>query len=559
MGLFLAISALVLMSALAAVLMYFASLESSASGRQRSSISAHYAAQAGLEEGTARMLPYHPQGFAKMTPPVTLPKTLGQVVYITNPAPGEVVNPTNLSSSNPYADNEYQTEFGVPITSASVAPFVSSFQGSLTTAAYMPYKWVRFTLKTEQSANATISGDAVPNNTIPVYYDGKRQNLNLQGAPVYRVTSLAVVPGGARRMLQLDISGGGGSFNYALAAGGTCELAPSSASTYVFNGNVLCNSGLQVNGTLTMPSGNLSTSGSISGASGSLKFTGSGQQVSGSMSGSGGPPVTGAAVTPTTATPFVSPATPTSNPLPPNTLPNPDPASMLPTVTQTNPLGQCVNGNLVFNLGNANPPAVYQFTGASYTTACGTSFNPTQIPANVQFAGQGTIWFSGPPSGTISFYNDFGTTTTPINLNVIARPLNPATVGNVELEFRGAVNNFQGLLYSQGTVEAEGPLGGNGSCGQYTFDVSGAIIAFGGGSTSSGSGGGNKGGGGGGGNGGGGGGNGNGGIVRAEHCIVMDATYNPNQFGVNPPPGFGGVFGTSIVTTATLNWHGVSF
>jgi hypothetical protein len=117
-----------------------------------------------------------------------------------------VVNPLNLAATNPYRDTEYQAEFGVPITGATVAT-TNSTSGALIAGIPGPlFKWVRVTAKTELSANIDVNGDNVLDNAIPIFYDGASQNLTMTGRQVLRVTSLAVQPNGSRRMLQYDVS-----------------------------------------------------------------------------------------------------------------------------------------------------------------------------------------------------------------------------------------------------------------------------------------------------------------------------------------------------------------
>jgi hypothetical protein len=290
-------------------------------------------------------------------------------------------------------------------------------------------------------------------------------------------------------------------------------------------------------GPMNLAAGNLYSSGPITGT-GVLSLTGSGGQVQASSVGIS---VTGGAINTSPITAFDSPSSPTPSPLPANSLPNPDPATMLALVSQTNPVGTCAGGNLVIDLGTSVPPQVFQFTGTPYTTACGTTLDVRSIPANVSFTGTGTLWFSGPSSGKISFYNNFGTVdsnnpalSVASNINIIARPLSAATVGSTELEFRGQYNNFAGLIYTQGAVESEGPVGP--SCTvppNYFFNVSGTVIAFGNGT--------------------------NQGVFDTEHCSNVNLTYNPSWFTSNPPPGFNGLLSTGIKRTAVINWHDVSY
>jgi hypothetical protein len=520
-GLLIAMSVMVVVLAIGAMLMFLASSESSSVGRQRVSTSLTYAAQAGLEEARSRLLTYNPQSFTNSGAP--LPALLNQVVYIVNPAAGETVNPTDLSSTNAYADNEYQSEFGVPVTAATVAPFVPSIQSNLTAAPPIAFKWVRVTLKTEQSGHVDINRDSGYDSTTPIYYDGKRQNLTHSGGPVYTLTAFAAVPFGRPRILQLEVMGAPGGFDYAIAANNDCQLTAAGA-TYNVSGNVYCGNQMQLNGAFTLAKGNLDSNGKISGT-GSIGMTGSGQQVDASQINV---QVTGGA---------------TGSSMPPPTVPVPDVTTIGPTVIASSPLGTCVNGNPVIDLGNTTPPQVLQFTGGSITTACGTTLNPMNIPANVTFTGQGTLWFSGMTSGTVTFNNNFGTATQPLNINIVCFPATPNPSANVELEFRGQVTNITGLLYSQGHVENEGPTGqgqssssGNSACGTYLFNVSGSIIAGGTGTGNNGA-----------------------GTFETEHCSTVSVTYNPTAFSTNPPPGFNGVWSQGLASTAVLNWHDVQY
>ena len=111
--------------------------------------------------------------------------------------------------TNPYADTEYQEEFGSSITAATVT-LVTSSQPGVAGIPGIPYKWVRVTLKTEQAARADINLDASLDNTTMITHDGRREWVgpppgSIQFQPVYRVTSLGVLPRGARSMLQMEI------------------------------------------------------------------------------------------------------------------------------------------------------------------------------------------------------------------------------------------------------------------------------------------------------------------------------------------------------------------
>ncbi|HWQ03145.1 MAG TPA: pilus assembly PilX N-terminal domain-containing protein [Candidatus Nitrosotenuis sp.] len=205
-ALLIAIFALVLIAGLAVSMITMSGMESAVAGSYRASTQAFYSAYAGLEEGRGRLWPGHPNSISPMFGPPGSILPVGQVKYILNPAPGEVVNPLNLAANNPYRDTEYQQEFGVPITSATVQT-TNSTSGTMIAGIPGPkFKWARITAKTERSANIDVDGNGVIDNTIPIFYDGSNQNLTMTGKQVLRVTSLAVMPNGSRRMLQYDVS-----------------------------------------------------------------------------------------------------------------------------------------------------------------------------------------------------------------------------------------------------------------------------------------------------------------------------------------------------------------
>ena len=107
-----AIFALLLISVIAIALIVSSGTETALAKNYRTSTSAYYAGLAGLEEGRGRLL-WRNANYLNNTVPLFMPASgnpsmnLSQVLYIENPAGGEVVDPTDLSGSNPYADNEY--------------------------------------------------------------------------------------------------------------------------------------------------------------------------------------------------------------------------------------------------------------------------------------------------------------------------------------------------------------------------------------------------------------------------------------------------------------------
>jgi len=201
-----AIFALLLISGMAISLIIMAGTEAAINGNYRGSTQVFYAAYSGLEEARGRLSSAHPQAFITSFI-AAAPAVLGadQVRYILNPSAGEIVDPTNLATTNPYRDVEYQQEFGVPVTSAVVQT-----TNSTSAVAGLPgpvFKWVRITAKTERSSNTDVDGDAAPpDTTTPVFYDGSNQNLTSLGGQVFNITSLAVLPDGSQRMLHYDVA-----------------------------------------------------------------------------------------------------------------------------------------------------------------------------------------------------------------------------------------------------------------------------------------------------------------------------------------------------------------
>ncbi len=480
-ALLMALVVLLLIAAVAAAIIFMASGESALVGNQRTATRSFYAAVAGVEEARARFLDYHPNAFAKVVPPLSFPTAVGQVIYILNPAGAEVVNPTDLSPTNPYADLEYEQEFGSPVTAATSVRTIPTAQPVIAGVNPIPYKWVRITVKTERAANANINTptDTVLNNTIPVYHDGKRDNLTNTGQRVYRVTALAVLPGGARHMAQSDvISIPDGGFDYALAAGNACQLQTAVPITII--GNLRCNSEIIVDSPLTLVDGDMEGYDPIDG-SGSIILNGNHQVranggISPTVVGGGSPNKVSA---PGTVQQLLTPATPTPSPLAPNTMPNPDANNITSTNKVVNPPGTCIGGKRVFDLGNLNPPMLFEFDNAAakppdWSVSCGGSTAgsiPSNFPANVEFQGKGTIWFS--QNHSIDFHNDFGTAGQAAEINIIARPKDNS-VGQDTISFKGKIIHIRGLIYTHGEVYTKCPP----PPGNQMFHVYGSVISY---------------------------------------------------------------------------------
>jgi len=218
-ALLIAIFALILVCAVALSLVLMSGTGSAIDSNYRNSTKAFYNAYAGLEEARGRLAPSRTDTISAALPsPLTVSPTI-QVQYITNPAPGETVTPTNLAST--YADNEFANEWGVPVTNGTVSVLPNIASDSTVAGLNGPmYKWVRITGLTEKSANLYVDGDGVLDNTYPIFTTGVNQYLNspansgLGGSQVYRLTALAVMPDNSRRMVQYDVAMTSGSLNF---------------------------------------------------------------------------------------------------------------------------------------------------------------------------------------------------------------------------------------------------------------------------------------------------------------------------------------------------------
>ena len=218
-ALLIAIFVLMLIGVTAIALIISSGTETALAGNYRSSASVYYAALAGLEEARGRLLPTNPDYFGAFVAPPGTQLPLGQVRYILNPLPGEIVNPTDLSNPSTYPDTQYQKEFGNPVTSATVQTTIS-----VSPAAGLPgplYKWVRINAVTEQSLNLDVDGDTQPNdNTTPVYFDlahvdaggNLKPSLIVSAVPppsavqALEITALAALPNGSQKLLQYIVA-----------------------------------------------------------------------------------------------------------------------------------------------------------------------------------------------------------------------------------------------------------------------------------------------------------------------------------------------------------------
>jgi len=248
-ALLIAIFALLLISVVAIALVVTSGTDAALGGNYRTSTAAYYAALAGLEEARGRLSPKNPNclvtpvTFTCPSPAVPVPAAplpfipvtgMGRtdVRYILNPGAGETVDPLSANPSN-YPDTEYQTEFGWPLTGASIYTTASLWQANIAGLPGPSFKWVRVTPATEKSLNMDVNGDGTKDPIARLYFEPslvdnscnpnpgllpegyvitarcglpQQTSPTLNAAQVLEVTSLAALPNGSRRMLQYVVA-----------------------------------------------------------------------------------------------------------------------------------------------------------------------------------------------------------------------------------------------------------------------------------------------------------------------------------------------------------------
>jgi len=239
-----ALFALLLLSAIAASLMFMTNTESAVNNNYRSERLSAFAAKAGMEEVRDRMSALNTA--AKL--PTTLPPVAGSVLYVLNEgaAPGSV---KPWTAGNTYMDDEMCHDFAVvqgqqpapdvrcttPPSSAYLvagtlaAPVTSNYPWAGTSAA-LSYKWVRVTLKQSNSVqlypvNGATATQVCWNGSTELLLNGAAtcQTMSPSTNPVYMITSLAAsASGSTRRMVQAEVAlSPAQPFPYGLFATGT--------------------------------------------------------------------------------------------------------------------------------------------------------------------------------------------------------------------------------------------------------------------------------------------------------------------------------------------------
>lgn len=302
-SLLLAILALLLLSAIAMGMAFMSGTETSINANFKASETAYFAARAGVEEVRDRLLPSNPNTLNAILP-TSMPGTgPSSVLYVLQSG---VAGSDIADITHAFADDELCHDFNPPLSGltwapgnvrCSAAPSTSSFATTTSVAPYpLDYKWVRVTLKANNSAPYVV--DSTKTATNPVCWNGTNEvvlpassvnvtadcnALTPMANPVYLVTALAVVgegaTSGARRLVQQEISQTPiNSFNYGLYATGTgCGALDLQGGAQTFSFSSATNTNTNVNN----PPSNAVAAGGNVGSNGNISIGGAGTSVNG--------------------------------------------------------------------------------------------------------------------------------------------------------------------------------------------------------------------------------------------------------------------------------------
>src|SRR4029077_17301381 len=305
-ALFVAILALLLLTAIAAGMMYLSSTEVALSSNFKAEETAYFSARAGVEEVRDRMLPTSvyaaPYSIAPQVATLALPPGNPAALYLL-PAAVTMADVTKTTPPNPYFDNELCHDLTIgsmtQSTSANIrcttAPSGSSWYPAIQPASVAPvaldYKWVRVTLKANNS-NTAVPVNGSSGNANVVCWNGTSEvaaastsasacsTLTPIANPVYLITALAVTPSGARRVVQEEVAqtpkGGLPGGLFATGPGCSALNLAGNADTGSFNS--------ATEGTPTNPPNNRTNSGGSVGSNGNISLGGSSTSVNGSIS-----------------------------------------------------------------------------------------------------------------------------------------------------------------------------------------------------------------------------------------------------------------------------------
>jgi hypothetical protein len=235
MALLLTLFALLLLSGIGLFMVLSSNTETRIDANYGSSLRAYYAARSGLEEVRDRIKYPSPAvpgglpgGLADLLPQ-GIPGNANSVLYVLNPANGEMIDPTDPTS--PYFDDDVchtynsGTPKGIKCTSV---PATGNWQltaqlSQAPATGPLGYKWIRINIKTNRIADPYFVDQGLSGAPLdtPVCWDGQaEQLLPNNGNPtcdangmqtVYMLTSLAATSqatgvNGARKLLQSEVA-----------------------------------------------------------------------------------------------------------------------------------------------------------------------------------------------------------------------------------------------------------------------------------------------------------------------------------------------------------------
>ncbi|MGA8872458.1 MAG: collagen-binding domain-containing protein [Candidatus Acidiferrales bacterium] len=466
-ALFLSIFALLLLSGIAAALIFSSATDTAINGNYRSEEVAYFGAKSGIEEVRDRMMSSNPNFPIPVTYPTYMPTTpTSPQLYILNEGnhPGTV---QPWTATNAYVDDELchdgYTYAGLTSVASDLRcttlPSAPGWYNTITstapwngTAAALPYKWVRLGLKLNGSEQHYVADNNSLNAGNLVCWNGTAEQVlptaDVQNVascstafapgdtPVYLITSLGIAPNGARKVVQAEIaltpsapstygfwanssacpaitfSGNGTTDSYSTAGYTAANASAAYAATEAQTGGDIGS-----NGTVSM-SGNSKVGGDIGGPNTSvgncpaaLKTSGNAGMVTGQT-----PPNQLVAVPATTL-----PTPPAANPLPPTTSKTYSSSASIVPGSYGN---ISVSGNATLTLA----AGTYNINSLSVSGNGKVTITPStgSIVLNIAGTGQGTVL-------TISGNGIANPSLLPSNVTV-----NYAGTGNIQVSGNGS-------------------------------------------------------------------------------------------------------------------------
>lgn len=227
---------LLVLSAAGMGMMFSSNIDTLVGSNYKQSMGAYYASKAGLEEARDRLRLGAAGAANGITPPTVMPQAgvAGGAIYILNP--DNTGGDTPWTANTKYFDDELcheqfvdaagnnllglqATAKNVPCQGAVNGVYYTTFASldpNTGTAAAVPYKWVRVTLKQSGTSNPWCTDGNCASNSTQVCADGNLNETLLPAAkanceaanmePVYTITSLAMTSTGARRLTQQEVS-----------------------------------------------------------------------------------------------------------------------------------------------------------------------------------------------------------------------------------------------------------------------------------------------------------------------------------------------------------------